>query len=79
MPNHVINELVFKNVGPIKDELLGKILNQNGDVDFGILVPPPFNIWWGDVATIHEETFPGTFLDWAWKNWGTKWKRSYPR
>lgn len=73
MPNHVINEIVFENVNWFqKHKILNKVIRK-GHVDFKILVPAPLNIWCGNVGTKHEETFPDTYLDWARKNWSTKW------
>jgi hypothetical protein len=74
MPNHVVNELIFRGTDRATQALiLSKLCNDRGEVDFEILVPSPINIWLGSVGRIHTDTFPDTHLDWARKNWGTKW------
>lgn len=74
MPNHVLNELVFRDLTPeTKAALLADIVNGDGRVDFGILVPMPPNIWQGDVSPEHEAKFKNTGMSWARENWGTKW------
>lgn len=74
MPNHVINELIFRDVDAERQsEILANLCNAKGEVDFEILVPTPKNVWMFNVSTLHEKTFKRTALDWAWENWGTKW------
>ena len=74
MPNHITNELVFKDVDQdTQKRLLEKICNEQGEVDFNVLVPMPLNIWQGNVGRVHERTFQQNGLDWSRKNWGTKW------
>lgn len=74
MPNHVINELIFRNVDVVKQaELLSVLCDEDHEVDFSILVPAPLNMWWGSVGSLHEKAFGRTRLDWAHEQWGTKW------
>ena len=74
MPNHVINELVFRNVCRAEQEaILAATSDAEGKVDFGILVPEPLNIWKGNVSSEHDRAFGRTGLDWNRQNWGTKW------
>ena len=73
MPNHVLNELVFRVDHETQDRILAKMLNEKGEVDFAVLVPAPLNMWWGSVGIDHEKAFKRTHLDWARDNWGTKW------
>ena len=74
MPNHVINELIFRDVDKIAQALiLNRLCDAEGKVDFQILVPVPLNIWWGNAGQRHEQAFKRTRLDWASENWGTKW------
>lgn len=74
MPNHVINELIFRGVdAEAQAAILAKICNAEGRVDFEILVPTPLNMWWGNVGTRHEKAFGRTALEWSRENWGTKW------
>lgn len=74
MPNHVINEVVFRNVdAEAKARILSHCLNADGVLSFAVLLPLPLNYWNGNVSSKHEERFPGTGLDWCSKNWSTKW------
>lgn len=74
MPNHVINELIFSDCDADKVQRLREVIcDEYGKVDFEVLLPSPINIWRGCVGSKHKETFPDTHLDWATKNWGTKW------
>jgi len=74
MPNHIVNELVFRNLDEAdQDAILALVLNDAGEVDFEILVPAPLNLWCGNVGANHTEAFRDTHLDWATRNWGTKW------
>lgn len=74
MPNHVINELIFRNVNAEQQEaIIAGVCGADGNVDFSVLVPAPLNIWNGNVGTKHERAFGETGLDWNCKNWGTKW------
>lgn len=74
MPNHVLNELIFRNLSPEKEAaIISDVINSDGNVDFEILVPPPLNMWWGSVGSKHEQAFRNTKMDWARENWGTKW------
>lgn len=74
MPNHVINELIFR----VSDEadrsrILAAICDSEGETDFEILVPVPLNVWRGDVGSVHMESFKRVGIDWQRENWGTKW------
>lgn len=76
MPNHVINELIFRGVDTAaQDAIIAKLCNAKGEVDFEILVPTPANVWLGSVGQKHEMAFGRDFvaLDWSRANWGTKW------
>lgn len=73
MPNHCINELVFRNLSPqSRDALFDKTLSD-GEIDFNVLLPIPLNAWMGSVGLNHENAFKITALDWCTENWGTKW------
>jgi hypothetical protein len=72
MPNHVINELIFRDVDCSAQERVTEVACNPNGVDFGVLVPMPLNIWRGCVGSIHK-VFKGNSLDWACANWGTKW------
>lgn len=74
MPNHVVNEVIFKGLDAIRRaEILAGIVNAKGEVDFEILLPVPLNCWMGSVGSNHEKAFKNTALDWCRYNWGTKW------
>jgi hypothetical protein len=74
MPNHVLNELIFRNVDrATQDAILAKLCNAEGKVDFNVLVPTPVNRWLGGVSQLHEKAFGETALDWSRREWGTKW------
>lgn len=76
MPNHIINELVFSGVDASKqDEIIARLCNDAGEVDFEILVPTPVNVWLGNVGSEHERAFRSEMcaLDWSRIHWGTKW------
>ncbi|KKB81047.1 hypothetical protein VW35_02450 [Devosia soli] len=75
MPNHVITQIVFRNVdAAAQAEILSKVSSKKAEIDFEVLLPIPLNIWLGNVGTKHEETFrAGNALEWCSENWGTKW------
>lgn len=74
MPNHVINELIFRTADEAdRERILAAICSKDGAVDFEILVPVPLNVWRGDVGSNHQEAFKRVGLDWQRENWGTKW------
>ena len=74
MPNHVINEVVFTGVDKaLQSSILLKMVSPESKIDFEVLLPPPLNIWQGNVGAVEEGAFPGNQLDWNRKNWGTKW------
>jgi hypothetical protein len=74
MPNHVVNELVFRDVNPgTQGRIQMALCGATDKVDFEVLVPAPLNMWWGSVGIRHEQKFKRNHLDWARENWGTKW------
>ena len=74
MPNHVINELIFREVDEeVQARILAATCNAQGKVDFEVLVPLPLNMWWGNVSSEHTRAFRRTALDWCTEQWGTKW------
>jgi len=73
MPNHVINEVIFRNVDAGQQAVIAaKLCDDDGKVDFGRLVPIPPNIWLGNVGQKHGKLGQNA-LDWCRENWGTKW------
>lgn len=74
MPDHVINEVIFRGVSTEKQkEIISKVCNEKREIDFEILLPIPLNVWRGGVGAVHQKTFPDNALDWCTKNWSTKW------
>lgn len=77
MPNHCINELIFRSVDLVRQRTIMMLLcgkaTDDAKVDFETLVPLPKNIWWFSVGQNHEKAFKQTALDWCTQNWGTKW------
>lgn len=71
MPNHIVNEIRLHEVSIIRVAPL--IRGKNSGIDFGVLVPLPINYWVGSTSREHEEAFPGTWLNAARSQWGTKW------
>jgi len=73
MPNHVVNEIIFHNVGlSTQMRLVDALCDERSNIDFEKIVPLPLNIWWGSVGSKHS-VFPDNALNWCAKNWGTKW------
>jgi hypothetical protein len=74
MPNHVINEIIFRGVdGAAQDRILSRVCGDDGKVDFEVLVPRALNIWWGSSSAETEKVFRATWYEWSIANWGTKW------
>lgn len=73
MPNHVINEIIFRVDAMKQLSILTMVRNSAGEIDFEILVPKPLNLWDGGAGQQHEKKFKRIGLDWARENWGTKW------
>jgi hypothetical protein len=74
MPNHVVNEIIFRDITEEQHAAITRAaLNAAGDVDFSILLPIPLNAWMGNVGSNHQAAFHLTALDWCRDHWGTKW------
>ncbi len=76
MPNHVITEIVFRNLPKEKlVAILDMASSTEQKIDFSTLLPIPLNVWQGSVSIRHESAFgkENTALDWCRLNWGTKW------
>jgi hypothetical protein len=71
MPNHVINEVTLHGVSLARAAPL--VLDRDGNLSFAVLLPLPLNFWASSSSRMHEEAFPGTWLDAARQTWGTKW------
>lgn len=69
MPNHVQTEIITSV------DCRQFVINADGNVDFGILLPKPINIFDGSYGQPEEEAFGEHLMgmDWARRNWGTKW------
>ena len=73
MPNHVINELIFRGCDAARQSAIAaKLCGDDGNVDFERLVPIPPNVWLGSVGQKHEK-LGANALDWCRENWRTKW------
>lgn len=71
MPNHVFNEITLHGVDLESSAPL--LFNSDGRLSFQTLLPLPINYWPSSSGREHEEAFPGTWLDAARAQWGTKW------
>jgi hypothetical protein len=72
MPNHVTNRLIFANEADYK-QVFDLCCKEVGSFDFSALVPPPPNMYRGDLSSTDEKDFPINWLTWSRENWGTKW------
>lgn len=74
MPNHVTNELIFRDLTTEQiASVMAKTINKDGRVDFEILLPTPLNAWQWNEGSNHQNTFPIMGMTWARENWSTKW------
>ena len=73
MPNHVMNEVKIKCTEQEQKDMLKYIVNEEGKIDFRILLPIPLNCWQGDLSDNEKQFSPYNWYDWCTKNWGTKW------
>lgn len=70
MPNHVSHKITF---AADKAAEIFAATCPEGHFDFETLVPPPSNMYHGDLSRDDEKDFPVNWLSWARQNWGTKW------
>lgn len=73
MPNHVINEIIFRGDEDFRRKVRSLAINGSGEIDFTLLLPIPLYCWMGGVGSLHEKRFPDNALNWCSKHWGTKW------
>lgn len=73
MPNHVMNEVKIKGTRQEQVNMLKHITNDNGYIDFNILLPMPLNCWQGNIGTTERKITPYNWFDWCSTNWSTKW------
>lgn len=69
MPNHVANRVTF--AAAKADEVFAVVL-RDGQFNFETLVPPPPNLYRGNLSSSDEKDFPVNWLSWSRENWGTK-------
>ena len=72
----VINKLVIPFSPENKEELLSKVrafLTLEDRLDFSLLIPPPPQIYIGNLAFEGEKDFQCNWSRWNTENWGTKW------
>ena len=70
MANNVTNKITFKNVytGRVKEKCM-----PEGYFDFETLVPPPAQVYRGNLSLQEDEDFKCNWSTWNRANWGTKW------
>jgi hypothetical protein len=73
MPNHVINELVFRGVSQDQVASIIDATCRDGLVNFEVLLPMPLNVWRASIGAVEEKAFGQTWYEWSTANWGTKW------
>lgn len=74
MPNHITNQIVFKQISEEQKDTLCEFIIRGVDVDFSLLVPAPLNLWNGSFGDSHEKAFGKRIqMEWQIENWGTKW------
>lgn len=70
MPNHVSHKITFPA------SYLHRVLSAIGDgesFDFAKLIPPPPQMYRGDLGSDDEVDFKSNWHSWNIENWGTKW------
>ena len=73
MPNHVHNVLKFPNKETFH-EARNVLVNEEGFVDFEILIPIPIYIYQADLSGQDDQDFKEfTWSKWARNFWNTKW------
>jgi len=79
MPNHIYQKIRISdwNYTDKFKEAKKKVLNEENNFDFNLLIPQPENIFNGSLGEKErqmciEENRPN-WLDWNRENWGTKW------
>ena len=77
MPNHVTNKITFSTDKDFK-RAIALLLNDDGRVDFELLIPPPQCMYYGNLSSDDEKDFPVNWLSWSRANWGTKWNACNP-
>lgn len=66
MPNHVTNSLFAPA------HVIDALLDEDGHIDFNLIVPQPENIERGGCSGEHPPGVPCWYI-WNTTNWGTKW------
>lgn len=72
MPNHVTIRIATAN----HEDLKGRLLNDEGHVDFNRVIPMPEGVSTegsGHIMAALERAGKPTWYSWSIQNWGTKW------
>lgn len=74
MPNWVTNTVEVYAADKARDqEIYKSIVNKDGEIDFSILLPEPYE--WTDCKAIKDNK-EFDWYSWRCENWGTKWNAS---
>jgi hypothetical protein len=77
MPNHITNRLTVIADNDRVREILEAVKDDEhglGSLDFEKIIPPPPDIYRGDVGAAEQQKYGNnTLLDFAREKWGTKW------
>lgn len=71
MANHIVNKIIFNSENA--HSIISSLLNEQGEIDFNILIPTPLHVYQADLGKEEEKDFKANWLSWNRANWGTKW------
>lgn len=78
MPNHVTTNMrIYVDTKGEAQSILDAIKGKKDAIDFEAIVPPPADMFRGDLGSKEREYCKergiDNWLDWQRENWGTKW------